>query len=220
MAGTKERILDGSLELFNSKGVTAVTTNHIADHLGMSPGNLYYHFRSKEHIIRALFERIDADARGIMSPPPEPITPRWWAEVFLNGLDTVWRYRFFFAGIVELAGRDETLASRLRGLSAWIVDWTTAAIDTLVEQGSMAALARDDRRRLAENVFIIIWNWTSFTAAFRGDVRLEELDAREGVLHSMLLLTPHFEPGFAAAVRAAIDQATVGRPGPVPGSPR
>lgn len=208
MTGTKDRILDGSLELFNSKGVQAVTTNHIADHLNMSPGNLYYHFRSKEHIIRALFERIDADARGVMSPLPAPVTPQQWADVFLRGLDTVWRYRFFFANIVEIAGRDEMLAARLRTLSAWILDWTTAAINRLVEQNSMAALAPDDRRRLAENVFIIIWNWTSFTVAFRGNAQLRELDAREGVLHTMLLLTPHFEPEFAAGVLAAIDQAT------------
>ncbi|MER7502707.1 TetR/AcrR family transcriptional regulator [Nonomuraea pusilla] len=210
MAGTKDRILEGSLELFNSRGVQAVTTNHIADHLGMSPGNLYYHYRSKEHIIRSLFERIDAEARAVMGPLPSPVTPQQWAEVFLRGLDTVWRYRFFFANIVEIAGRDELLASRLRALTEWILDWTTAAIDGLIEQGSMAALAPDDRRRLAEDVFIIIWNWTSFAVAFRGHTRLHELDAREGVLHSMLLLTPHFEPAFAAGVREAIDLATAG----------
>ncbi|SEL92878.1 TetR/AcrR family transcriptional regulator [Nonomuraea pusilla] len=210
MAGTKDRILEGSLELFNSRGVQAVTTNHIADHLGMSPGNLYYHYRSKEHIIRSLFERIDAEARAVMAPLPNPVTPQQWADVFLRGLDTVWRYRFFFANIVEIAGRDELLASRLRALTGWILDWTTAAIDGLIEQGSMAALAPDDRRRLAEDVFIIIWNWTSFAVAFRGHTRLHELDAREGVLHSMLLLTPHFEPAFAAGVREAIDLATAG----------
>ncbi|AXI80965.1 TetR/AcrR family transcriptional regulator [Peterkaempfera bronchialis] len=208
MAGTKDRILDGSLELFNSRGVQAVTTNHIADHLQMSPGNLYYHYRSKEHIIRSLFERIDTTARAVMAPLSAPVSPQQWAEVFLHGLDTVWRYRFFFANMVEIAGRDELLASRLRDLTAWILDWTTSAIDALIEQGSMRALPHDDRRRLAEDVFIIIWNWTSFAVAFRGHTRLHELDAREGVLHSMLLLMPHFEPEFAERVQAAIDQAT------------
>lgn len=210
MAGTKDRILDGSLELFNSRGVQAVTTNHIADHLSMSPGNLYYHFRSKEHIIRSLFERIDVAAREVMGPLPTPVSPQQWAEVFLHGLGTVWRYRFFFANIVEIAGRDELLASRLRALTEWIIDWTTAAIDALIEQGSMTDLPSDDRRRLAENIFIIIWNWTSFAVAFRGNAQLREMDAREGVLHSMLLLTPHFEPEFAARVRAAVDQVTTG----------
>ncbi len=48
--GTKARIVEASLELFNQHGERAMTTNHIAAHLGISPGNLYYHSRNKEEI--------------------------------------------------------------------------------------------------------------------------------------------------------------------------
>ena len=54
---THDRILDTALRLFNQSGTAAVSTNHIAAALGMSPGNLYYHFRNKEAIIRDLFEQ-------------------------------------------------------------------------------------------------------------------------------------------------------------------
>ena len=52
---TRDRIVEASLELFNAQGERSVTTNHIAAHLGMSPGNLYYHFRNKQAIIALLF---------------------------------------------------------------------------------------------------------------------------------------------------------------------
>jgi AcrR family transcriptional regulator len=52
---TKDRIIQAAVELFNAQGEQNVTTNHIAAHLSMSPGNLYYHFRNKEDIIRAIF---------------------------------------------------------------------------------------------------------------------------------------------------------------------
>jgi AcrR family transcriptional regulator len=55
---TKTRILDAALTLFNERGTSNVTTNHIAEALGMSPGNLYYHYRNKAEIVRGLFGRI------------------------------------------------------------------------------------------------------------------------------------------------------------------
>ena len=48
---TKERILQTSIELFNRNGVTAITTNHIAKAMDISPGNLYFHYDNKEEII-------------------------------------------------------------------------------------------------------------------------------------------------------------------------
>jgi AcrR family transcriptional regulator len=59
---TKERILNAALELFNTQGVEAVTVRHIAQHIGISHGNLCYHFPRKEDIIYALYAQA---AQGI-----------------------------------------------------------------------------------------------------------------------------------------------------------
>lgn len=58
MANTHDMILRTALELFNTQGSRTVTTNHIAKGCGISPGNLYYHFKNKEEIIRALYTRM------------------------------------------------------------------------------------------------------------------------------------------------------------------
>ncbi|MGL4370327.1 MAG: TetR/AcrR family transcriptional regulator, partial [Spirochaetota bacterium] len=55
---TREKIIETAVALFNEKGAHSVTTNHIADKMGMSPGNLYYHYRNKQEIIREIFDMI------------------------------------------------------------------------------------------------------------------------------------------------------------------
>ncbi|GEN66812.1 MULTISPECIES: TetR/AcrR family transcriptional regulator [Chryseobacterium] len=58
MMKTKEKILLKALELFNEKGYTTITTRHIAAELNISPGNLHYHFKHSEDIIKILFQEL------------------------------------------------------------------------------------------------------------------------------------------------------------------
>src|SRR6478609_230339 len=55
---TAERILELTLDLFNRFGEPNVSTTLIAAELGISPGNLYYHYPAKDALIHTLFELI------------------------------------------------------------------------------------------------------------------------------------------------------------------
>ncbi|SHK67123.1 TetR/AcrR family transcriptional regulator [Chryseobacterium polytrichastri] len=52
---TKDKIVSKALKLFNEKGYNNITTRHIAAELNISPGNLHYHFKHSEDIIKQLF---------------------------------------------------------------------------------------------------------------------------------------------------------------------
>lgn len=53
----RNEILDVASELFEKKGFDATSTNDILEKVGIARGTLYYHFKSKEHIMDALIER-------------------------------------------------------------------------------------------------------------------------------------------------------------------
>ncbi|WP_332369331.1 TetR/AcrR family transcriptional regulator [Spirosoma telluris] len=55
---TKGRILNASVRLFNEYGVDAVRLQQIAEEIGISVGNLAYHFKTKDAIIESVYEQV------------------------------------------------------------------------------------------------------------------------------------------------------------------
>jgi AcrR family transcriptional regulator len=56
MAGTKERILQVARELFAKQGVQKTSMRQIADRLGLTKPALYYHFTSREELVRNIVQ--------------------------------------------------------------------------------------------------------------------------------------------------------------------
>jgi AcrR family transcriptional regulator len=54
---TRERILQAAYELFYKKGFGRVSVDEIAEASGLTKRSLYYHFRSKDELLAAVFER-------------------------------------------------------------------------------------------------------------------------------------------------------------------
>lgn len=74
---TKTKIKNSAIHLFNTQETLSVTTNHIAKEAGISPGNLYYHYKNKEEIVTDLyldlskrFEEINSFENILLSSNP------------------------------------------------------------------------------------------------------------------------------------------------------
>ncbi|MBK7963185.1 MAG: TetR/AcrR family transcriptional regulator [Bdellovibrionales bacterium] len=109
---TKERILQFSIDLFNRNGVTAVTTNHIAKAMAISPGNLYFHYDNKEEIIEELFKRMCKETYELWRPRrTENISPFQFID---ENFEIYWKYRFFHREMYALRRRDAQLSRMWR----------------------------------------------------------------------------------------------------------
>ncbi len=113
---TKERIVETAMRLFNEQGTGAVSTNHIAEALSMSPGNLYYHFRNKEEIIRAILERMITQWEKLYAalPRERAATVADVQQIVTENFLLLWEYRFFYRELNALVQRDPVLRDRYK----------------------------------------------------------------------------------------------------------
>lgn len=114
---TKERILLGALDLFNVDAASEVTTNDIARALKMSPGNLYFHYKNKEQIIRELFKRLALETIQIWKPQTKLARKHEKIQLvdFVDkNLQLYWKYRFFHRELYTLRKKDPELSKLWR----------------------------------------------------------------------------------------------------------
>ncbi|MBW5353174.1 TetR/AcrR family transcriptional regulator, partial [Escherichia coli] len=103
------RIIDAGLALFNEEGERNISTNHIAAHLGISPGNLYYHFRNKDEIIVQLFKRYSEALLAYLNEAVLPSDVEDSINYMAGIYDVMWEYRFLFSDVNTLLARSAEL---------------------------------------------------------------------------------------------------------------
>jgi len=103
----KLKILETARTLFNESNTQAVTTNHIAKAMGISPGNLHYHYANREEIIRELYKQLTGESSLEVEELPKDIDTLNAHHKLL--IKVQWQYRFFFRELLFLFSRDEKL---------------------------------------------------------------------------------------------------------------
>ncbi len=187
---TRVRILEASLAMFNAQGEPNVTTNHIADELGISPGNLYYHFRNKDDIVEHLFAQYEARLDAALELPEgrAPDLEDIWMQLH-RVFEALWEFRFLYRDLVDILARNRKLKLRF----ARIMDRAAAGARELLSGLARAGVVRasaDEIRALAENILLIATFWMNFNAVRGGRAEAEEASLQRGIHQVMLLVAP------------------------------
>jgi len=187
---TRERILDTSLAMFNAQGEPNVTTNHIADEIGISPGNLYYHFRNKEDIVEHLFSRYEARIDDALLIPKDrlPNLEDIWLQLHLI-FECLWEYRFLYRDLVDILSRSRKLKLRFARIMARASASAVELMQGLARAGVLRA-SDNEIRALAENVLLIATFWLSFDAVRGGKADAGPEDLGRGIHQVMMLIAP------------------------------
>ncbi len=105
---TREKILDRSIELFNQKQASNVSTVQISAALEISPGNLYYYYSNKEELIRCIWnERMLPEITAILETA-ETIDDKTGLQDYLKKFLLHYaKYRFFYTERTTLFYNDD-----------------------------------------------------------------------------------------------------------------
>ncbi|MBN8739375.1 MAG: TetR family transcriptional regulator [Lysobacterales bacterium 69-70] len=187
---TRERILEIALVMFNSQGEPNVTTNHIADELEISPGNLYYHFRNKDDIVEQLFAAYETRMDEALQVPQErlPNLEDIWMQLH-RVFECMWDYRFLYRDLVDILSRNRKLKlhfGRMLNRAA------TSASDVLkgLAQAEILRATADEIRASAENVLLLTTFWLNFNAVRNSRADPNQEDLNQGIYQVMLLIAP------------------------------
>ena len=191
---TRQRILDATLALYNERGEPQVSTSLIATELGISAGNLHYHFRRKDELSAALLGRFVAEFESMLPPAgwrADHVEDAWLLLHLL--FETLWRYRFLFRDLSGIMERDRRAGQRLARVFERSVEASRGICLGLVERGLMAATGAEIDA-LAANIAVVALYWLSFESARRPRAETSSAAMSRGAYQVLMLVAPFLEP--------------------------
>ena len=193
---TAERILATTLELFNRFGEPNVSTTLISNELGISPGNLYYHYPAKEELITRLFERYDAALTELLKAA-EDVRNVEDAWLFFHMLfELIWSYRFLYRDLNDLLSKNRRLETHFQFVLRNKAKAVHAVLDGLARHG-VVRVAGAEAEPVATAMVVVLTYWLSFEYVRNPRRALEPESAGaallRGAFHVLSLLLPYLD---------------------------
>ena len=195
---TAERILEVTLDLFNRFGEPNVSTTLISAEMGISPGNLYYHYPAKDELINALFDRYEAGLNQLLGAGGEvrDVEDAWF---FMHSLfELIWQHRFLYRDLNDLLSKNRRLETHFQGVLKNKTQAVKALLDGMSRSGAMQIDSREVEAT-ATCMVVVLTYWLSYEYVRDPRRALEPESVQAALLrgahHVLNLLVPYLEQG-------------------------
>jgi AcrR family transcriptional regulator len=185
--GTKKKILNAALTLFNESNTQAATTNHIAQALGISPGNLHYHYKNREAIVFALYEQMQS--KSVLSVSDLPASIRSVHEHQQHLVKVYYEYRFFHRELLFLLSRDAKLHDRYISDNQSHRERILIVLQHLVANAYLDVPLENVLEHLADTILMNSQFWQSYLETL--GLPIDEAHIQRGFIHIEGLMRPY-----------------------------
>jgi AcrR family transcriptional regulator len=195
---TAERILEVTLDLFNRFGEPNVSTTLISAEMGISPGNLYYHYPAKDELVNSLYDKYEKALTELLNAADgvRDVEDAWF---FLHSLfELIWQHRFLYRDLNDLLSKNRRLETHFQAVLTNKTRAVRAMLDGMSRAGAMSIDSRDVEAT-ATSMVVVLTYWLSYEYV-RDPRKALEPDAAQSALlrgahHVLQLLVPYLEQG-------------------------
>ncbi|MFQ3230783.1 TetR/AcrR family transcriptional regulator [Reinekea sp.] len=191
---TKDKIIQASLKLFNQQGERVVTTNHIAEHLNISPGLLYYHFKNKESIIQAIFLEYTLHIKNAITVPNDTSDPSEFLATYCDDIfEGIWHYRFLHLSMPTLLIQHNELHNHYLEAHQLLIARASSAVQWL-RDFELIEIEENQIATLVDLMRLVTGFWVGFSIANHLGTELTKKQVHAGREHLIALLAPYATP--------------------------
>lgn len=169
LSPTKEKIKKATVYLCNEGDSLSVTTNHIAKELGISPGNLYYHYKNKEEIIRDIYQDMSTTFESFNSFEQilSSVNPlKEMHSMFDRYGELFWEYRFLMRDSALLMAIDPELKAIFAANQAKRILQIESLLKFLIHEEILEKIPKEQIAKRAKLHWFISAYWQVFTSTY------------------------------------------------------
>lgn len=187
MKGTKKRIADCALLLFNERGYGQVTIRMIAQKLKMSSGNLNYHFQKKSDILNALyFEMVTSFDKRIEHLTDQEISLKQIKADIRFSMERMKDYQFFWTDMYNIIGSSAELKTHFQNVYIKRLESSLYLFSILQDQKLMTSTSFElERKFLAERMINFGNTWLYNAQIYSIELDVAHIDNQANILFGM-----------------------------------
>lgn len=184
---TKDIILHTAIDLFNWRGVDEVTLRDIALECGISPGNLAYHYKNKDYLIRDAFRQMTRDRDKIFLKIRNIPSFQNVDNQLKTVLELSHKYQFLFLDMALILRKYPNIAKVRRLQIVTYLRYGKASLDYAVGTDNVLSEEREGQyKRLSNQIWMYFNFWLAKQQLLNPEDIVDYQDFRIGFWEMLL----------------------------------